>query len=266
MKFFVSAAVVALFSMATPGHAATTLYSQNFENPAAFVNDGGDVNIFNTVNQLYGNQPPGFSFAQEFTVETLIIGGTQAHGQGFKDPQGIGGQYVLGLLSNVQNDLLGLAFNVGSNRFLNLRVDVSSIDLSTFGGPFVPIGGAAPAFRFSLYDNPGGGNGVGSGTPLSFADAAGVAGPNKFTFDWRNIVAGLDATGNTNGNVILRVDLLSGGYAAFDNLVVASSDIQGEVPTVPEPGTWLLMLGGLAAVVGARRRSELLVREQGVPS
>lgn len=266
MNSFSHAALVGLFAIVGSSHAATTLYLQDFENPTGFVNDGGDVNIFRSVNQLYGNQPPGFSFAQDFTVETLIVGGTQAHGQGFQDPQGIGGRYVLGLLSNVQTDLLGLAFNVGSNRFLNLRVDVSSIDLSTFGGPFVPVGGAAPAFRFSLYDNPSGANGIGSGPPLAFADAAGVAGPNKFTFDWRNVVAGLDATGNTNGNVILRVDLLSGGYAAFDNLVVASSDIQGEVPTVPEPGTWLLMLGGLAAVVGARRRGGMLVREQGVPS
>ncbi|PTR17691.1 hypothetical protein C8R31_101858 [Nitrosospira sp. Nsp2] len=36
-----------------------TSYDQNFEHPVAFVNDGGDVNVFNPVNELYGNQPTG---------------------------------------------------------------------------------------------------------------------------------------------------------------------------------------------------------------
>lgn len=229
-------------------HAATVLYSQNFENPTGFVNDGGDFNIYKPVNQLYGGQPAGFAFAQNFTVETLLIGGTQAFGQGYKDPQGVGGSYVLGLLSDVQNDLLGLSFNVGTNNFLNFRVDVSSIDLDRQGGPFVPAQGLAPTFRFSLFDNPGGAVGVGSGTALSFADVTGTAGPNKYTFDWTNAVVGLSTTGNTNGNVILRVDLLQGGYAAMDNFVIAVSDQPGDVPNIPEPATWALMLAGLFAV------------------
>ncbi len=239
-----------------PANSATVLYSQNFENPTGFVNDGGDFNIYRPVNQLYGNQPAGFAFAQNFTVETLLIGGSQAFGQGYKDPQGVGGSYVLGLLSNVQDDLLGLSFNVGTNQFLNFRVDISSIDLDRQGGPFVPAQGLAPTFRFSLFDNPGAATGLGSGTALSFADVTGTVGPNKYTFDWTNAVVGLSTVGNTNGNVILRVDLVAGGYAAMDNFVIAASDQAGDVPSIPEPATWALMLAGLWAVARLAGRAK----------
>jgi hypothetical protein len=129
-----------------------------------------------------------------------------------------------------------------------------------FGGPFVPAGGLAPTFRFSLFDNPSGAAGLGSGALLSSADATGTVAPNKTTFDWTNVVIGLSAAGNTNGNVILRVDLLSGGYAAMDNFVVAASNVPGQVPPinpVPEPGTLGLVLAGAGAagvLARARRR------------
>ena len=238
---------------AASAQAATVLYTQDFESPVNFVNDGGDINIFRTVNDLYGNQPVGFTFAQPFTTETLLVGGTQAFGVGYKDPQNIAGSYAVAMLSDAQDDRLALAFNVGTEKFLNFQLDISSIDLDRFGGPFVPGGGAAPTFRFSLYDNPSGLTGLGSGTALSFAERTGTIASNKFTFDWTNVIVGLDATGNTNGNVILEIDLLSGaGYAAFDNFKVAAADQSG---VIPEPGTWALLLGGLGAMGFAMRRS-----------
>lgn len=236
---------------------STLLYRQDFENPVGFVNDGGDINIFRTVNQLYGDQPPGFRFHQNFTTETLLIGGSQAFGVGYDDPDGRGGRYTLGMLSDRENDLLGLAFNVGAYDFLNFRADISSIDLDRFSGPFVPVGGAMPVFQFTLFDNPSGLPGLGMGTPLSIFDAAGGLSPNKYTFDWTNMVAGLSTGGNTNGNVILRIDLLSGGYGAIDNFVIAASNTAGEVPpisTVPEPMSMALLGTGLAGVAVVRRR------------
>lgn len=234
---------------------AQILYQQNFENPLGFVNEGGDINITRTVNQLYGNQPAGFTFTQNFTVETLHIGGTDAFGVGYKDPQARGGSYALGLLSTAQDDQLGLAFNVGAFKFLNFSVDVSSIDLDRFGGPFVPTGGLAPTFRFSLFDNPTGTPGLGLGTALSFADVTGTLSASKFTFDWTNVALGLDATGNTNGNVILRADLLTGGYAAMDNFVVAASNVTGGPTIAPEPSTYAMLSMGLLIVGIASRRT-----------
>lgn len=258
-----SATALALLS--APAAAVVVLYDQSFEAPNGFVNDGGDVNIYKTVNQLYGNQPAGFLFAQTNTVETLLVGGTQAWAAaqggsgGFKDPSGVGGSYVLGMLSTVQNDLLGLSFDVGSYKFLNFRLNVSSIDLDRWGGPFVPQGGAAPSFRFSLFDNPGGAVGVGAGTALDSVEVTGKVAPNKWTFDWSEFTVALDATGNTNGNVTLQVDLLSGGYAAMDNFRIAAADTSGDVgdPTnpVPEPYTLALLGIGLAAIrLGRARR------------
>lgn len=234
-----------------PVQATVTLYNQNFENPAAFNNDGGDVNIFNPVNSLYGNQPAGFTFAQANTVETLLITGNQAFGHGYSDPSGKGGNYALGMLSTVQNDLLGLSFNVGSNPFMNVRLDISSIDLSVFSGPFVPPG-AIPTFKFTLYDNPSGANGLGNGTILDEIQASGTASARD-VFNWSEVLLPLDTTGNTNGNVTLRIDLLEGGYAAMDNF-----HITADVLPIPEPETYAMLLAGLG-LVGfiARRRKQI---------
>lgn len=249
------ATAIAVLAATAPALAVpTVLYQQSFENPVNFVNDGGDVNIFRTINQLYSNQPPGFVFTQVFTVETLLVGGTQAWNTGFLDPQARAGRYVAGMLSDAQNDLLGLAFNVGANRYLNVQLDISSIDLDRYGGPFVPTGGLAPVFRLSLFDNPGGGAGIGTGTALSFIDVTGLVGPDKNTFNFSNHVAALDALGNSNGNVILRVDLLRGGYAAFDNLSIVADVDPGTTAPVPEPGSLVLVAAALALLAVGKTR------------
>jgi MYXO-CTERM domain-containing protein len=253
--------LAALAAAALSAQGTTVLYTQDFENPTGFVNDGADVNIFRTVNQLYGNQPPGFLFAQANTVETLLVGGSGAWvgpanpGGGFKDPQGVAGRHVLGMLSDVQNDLLGLSFNVGAFNFLNFQLDISSIDLNAWGGPFQPAQGTVPTFRLTLYDNASGAAGLGTGSVLDTADITGVAAPNRWTFNWTNHIVALDATGNTNGNVILRIDLLSGGYAAMDNFRIAASDEPGDVGgNVSEPASLSLAALALAALGALRRR------------
>ena len=222
----------------SPTHAVSTiLYNQDFENPAAFVNNGGDINIFNSVNALYGNQPPGFTF-------------TQAFGHGYSDPSNIGGNYALGMASgtnNTQNDLLGLSFDVGSNNFFNFSLSISSIDLSVFGGPVV-IPSSEPKYEFTLFDN--GVAGLGSGTILDSLQVSGTASARD-VFDWTNVLLPLDATGNTNGNVILRIDLLNSGYAALDNFLIVASDTPGEIPI---PATVWLFGTGIFGLLGLSRK------------
>ncbi len=239
-------------AMASSGYAGV-LYTQDFENPNGFVNDGGDINIFRSINQLYGSQPVGFVFSQSFTTETLLVGGTQAFGRGYVDPDGRAGKYVVGQLSDVQNDLLGLAFNVGAFKFLNVSMDISGIDLDRFGGPFVPASGFAPAFRFSLFDNPSGAPGIGGGTLLDRFDATAPFNPLKNSFLWTKVLNGLDASKSVNGNVILQIDVLSGGYAAFDNIVVSADDVN--IGVVPEPSTMVIFMAALGCcmVRGMRR-------------
>jgi len=119
MRFIAPLMAAAVVLWPAPALADVLLYSQDFEHPDNFVNDGGDINIFRTINQLYHDQPAGFVFSQTFTTETLLIGGTQAFGQGYKDPDGRGGQFVVSQLSDRQDDRLGLALNVGSVKILN---------------------------------------------------------------------------------------------------------------------------------------------------
>tara|TARA_R110002072_G_scaffold66291_6_gene163460 strand:- start:1089 stop:1985 length:897 start_codon:yes stop_codon:yes gene_type:complete len=238
--------------------ASTILYQQNFEAPVNFIDTSGVDVSQQSVNSLYGNQPPGFTFAQQHTVETLEINGGVAFGTGYIDTAGRAGNYMGGMLSSGQDDRLGLAFNVGSFDFLNMSIDVTSIDLNGLAGPFVPgFGvttnpGTEPTFRFTLFDNPSGANGIGSGTALDFADVTGTV-SDRNVVDFVTAVIGLDASGSTNGNVILQFDLLTGGYAGFDNITIVASNTQGEV-NIPAPGVLPLFALGLAGLAFARRK------------
>jgi len=254
-------AAAILISASAANAATRVLYDQDFENPAGFVNNGGDVNIGRTVNTLYGGQPAGFSFAQAFTVETLNITGSNratggaAFGTGYTDPSGKAGNFLIGMLSNRQNDLLGLSFNVGGFPFFNLGVDITSIDLSTFGGPFVPQGTAGiPTFQFTLFDNPSGAVTTGSGTILDQKTLTGTESP-KTVVDFTSEVIALSTLGNTNGNVTLQIDLLPGsGYAGFDNMVIAVSNDSGVIPLPAAVWMFLSAIGGLGCLAGWRRR------------
>ena len=218
--------------LATPVQAAELLYFQDFEQPAAYTNDGGDVNIRRPVNDNYGDQPPGFRFAQQFTVETLNISGAArgqrpaAFGTGYSDPSGWGGAYAIGMLSESQDDRLGLVFNLGGYRHLNIALDISSIDVSRWGGPYVPEQGAEPAFALRLFATSSGAPATHSATLLDEQIIRGTASPRD-TFDWTAHKVSLDASGADGGWVILQFDLLEGGYAAFDNLRIIASDDPG---------------------------------------
>ncbi|MFO0954357.1 MAG: PEP-CTERM sorting domain-containing protein [Isosphaeraceae bacterium] len=251
---------VALALSASPAEADFVLYNQDFEKPSGFVNNGGDINIFRSVNDLYGNQPAGFTFAQANTVETLLITGNQAFGTGYSDPQKVGGNYTLGMLSgfNTENDLLGLSFNLLGQNFLNFRLNISSIDLDRFGGPFNPTSGSVPAFDIVLFDNPTGATGLsGNGVVLDSARITGLPSSARSVFNWSEHVVALDAGRATNGNVTVRIDLVSGPsnsrYAALDNFLIVASNTPG---AVPEPSTLLLTglgVAGLGAFRFARR-------------
>ncbi len=261
MKALVLGAVAALLLVPNAVQAQTLLYNQDFEHPVGFANNGADLTQ-QSVNDLYANQPAGFVFTQQFTVETLYIGGTGAFGVGYSDPAGVAGHYALGFLSHAQDDLLGLAFNVGSFDFLNLRADFSQIDLGCCGQPFVPdVDPPAPIFQFSLYDNPSGLAGLGSGAVLDSFTATGTPNGTNFILAFSQALGGLNAAASTNGNVILRIDLLQGGYAVLDNLRVVASDTDGDVLLgVPEPGSWALMILGFGAAGLALRRRQAVGR------
>lgn len=242
--------------------ASVTLYEQDFENPnnpPAFQNGFGsgysDLSQ-QQVNDLYGGQPAGFSFAQAFTVETMLLTGSTAFGTGYNDTTGQGGNYAVGMLCCAQEDLLGLSFNVGAFDFFNFRLDISSVGLhGASGAPFASPADI-PIFQFTLFDNPTGTtNTGGNGTVLSQASLTGVASPLQ-DLVWTTGSFAFNTAGNTNGNVTLQVDLLQGGYAVFDNWKITASDTPGGgLGAVPLPAGLPLLMAGLAGLgIAGRRR------------
>ena len=64
----------------------------------------------------------------------MLLTGDQAFDSGYKDQTGQGGNYALGMLGSVQNDRLGLSFNLGAFDFFNFKIDVSSLGLHSGPG------------------------------------------------------------------------------------------------------------------------------------
>jgi hypothetical protein len=251
-KLYANLVAGLIISISTAAQSTSiTLYDQDFESPDGFINGSGYSDLSQqSVNDLYKDQPVGFSFAQTFTVETILLTGTQAFGTGYNDTSGQGGNYALGMLGSAQNDLLGLSFDIGTFDFFNFQIDISSVGLH--GGPGSPFAtaGDVPEFAFTLFDNPSGTAGVpGTGTVLDSGTLTGVASALD-VLSWTTGTFAFDASQSTNGNVTLQIDLVQGGYAAFDNFKITASDqAGGGINDVSVPATISLFSLGLALIM-----------------
>lgn len=253
--------VAAVLGVAAPAQAATLLYDQDFENPNSF-NPSLDRDVDQRpVNTLYGNQPAGFTFANNFTVETINVtdsvrpGGQRSFGSigGYFGDLSRAGNFVVGMLSTAQDDRLGLTFDITGFDFLNIRIDLTNLDLDCCGAPFHTGNyDTTPDFQFSLFDEAGAG-GLGGGALLDQVVFSAPASARN-EIDFTTVTFGLDAKQATDGIVTLQIDLLTGGYAAFDNLRIAASDTEGDVGVVPLPAAGWLLLGGVALLGAAGRR------------
>jgi len=192
------------------------LYSNDFESPnVPVVIDCGNSLDSRGINLLYGS--PGFVYNQQFTVEAIKHADLQGL---YSDPEGKGGAYSLGMLSTAQDDKLALTFDAQGRAFVNVGIDLSSIDVAGCGGPF---GVAAPVMRISLLDSPGGTFAFNQ-TVLDTKTITGEAAPDQWTFHWHTGVVSLAVSGSTDGHVSILFDLLESGYAAFDNLSIVASN------------------------------------------
>lgn len=197
------------------GHAQTViLYENNFEKPnVPLVVDCGNSLDTRGINFLYGEKD--FEFAQDFTVEAVFLHDPAGKYKNAGDH----GDHALGMLSTVQDDKLALAFDSRGYSFINVGLDLSSIDVEGCAGPF---GVSAPKLRITLLDRPDGIVDYAQ-TELATQDVVGVAAADAWTFRWKKEVVGLSTEGTKDGKVTIVFDLLEGGYAVFDNLSITAS-------------------------------------------
>ena len=268
---------VGLLAMPIAAHAdSITLFDQDFEAPVGFVNgygSGYDDLSQQPVNDLYGNQPAGFSFTQQATVETLQLDGDQAFGTGYDDPTGQGASYALGMQQRIEDDRLSLTFAVGDFDFFNLQFDMSNIGISGgIGSPFAEET-VEPTVNLSVFD---GGWDFGQNfantpyaayfpAPLAADTHTGTASALS-VLDWTTYTGAFDVSGNTTGTVTLQFDLANTGYIALDNFLITASDDAlegipvkspvGGMSPVPLPAGLPLLLAGLLGlgVAGRARR------------
>jgi hypothetical protein len=197
------------------GHAQTViLYQNDFESPnVPLAVDCGNSLDGRGINTLYGTDE--FQFDQKNTVEAVFL----------HDPigkyknAGEHGNYALGMLSTLQDDKLALAFDARTYPFLNIGLDISSIDVEGCAGPF---GVTAPRLRITLIDRPGGIIDY-EGTQLDSKEIVGAMAPDGWTFRWKTEVVSLSTEGSLEGTVTVVFDLIEGGYAVFDNLSITAS-------------------------------------------
>ncbi len=175
------------------------------------------------INDVYGT--PENLFDQVATVEPVFIEYSTAPWE-YLDPLDIGGNYSIGMLSNLENDMLSLSFDKQGLDFLNVRMDIAPIGLALC----LTSNPTTPTFRLTVYDDPDGIFDISNitETVLDFADVTGIA-PDpsnpKYNMQWKEVLAGLDVSGSTNNNIALVWDLLgTSGYATFDNLEISASN------------------------------------------
>lgn len=194
-----------------------TLYENDFEKPnrPISVSCGNSLDQ-DGVNDAYGK--PGYNFIEQFTVETVVLHDPAGKytGQGDKN-----GNYALGMLGSVQDDRLAFRFDVMGQQFLNVAMDVSSIDVDGCGGYF---GVETPRFKISLLDDAGG-EFSWSAKKFDEKTLEGEASNSPWSFHWSRGTVALDASKATTGSVIVVFDLVSSGYAAFDNLKITASKL-----------------------------------------
>ena len=198
-----------------------TFYENDFETPnqVPVLNCGSALDQ-TLINTMYGGS---FSYSQAYTVETVILDSCWQGVPGscaipYANPDGIGGKYAIGMLRNREEDRLWFDFTYPSDLpYMNIDVDISSIDVNGCNGPYSPPGIQDPAvFKLTLFS---GATILGSET-ITGAERS----PNHWTFKWshhRVVFAKGAAT-----NLRLEFDLpdASSGYAVFDNLRIWGSD------------------------------------------
>jgi len=214
-----------------------TFYENDFETPNAGQVVGqtrcGTNLDLTPINTMYGT--PQNTFGQVNTVETVMISdcwdSDSTCNTPYDNPQGIGGNYAIGMLRDGEDDKLWLDFMVTDDDilFFNADLDISAIDVRGCGGPFSPAGvQLPPVFQINLID-------LDTDTIIGTQTLTGLAGaPNQWTYKWQHKTVVFNRNPSQT-NLRARIDAVLGssGYAVFDNIRIWGTDTD---PRTPEMG------------------------------
>jgi hypothetical protein len=219
-RFFGALFTVSLTWAAPPLLAAAqeiTLYENDFEKP----NQPVEVSCGNSLDQAGINETfgkAGYNFIEQYSVETVVLHDPMGK---YSDQGSRNGDYALGMLGSVQDDKLAFRFDMQGQQYLNVAMDVSSIDVEGCGGPF---GVETPKFKVMLLEDADGEFNW-SNKKLDEKMLEGEASSDAWKFHWTRGTVALDAGEAKTGNIIVVFDLVTAGYAAFDNLKITAAKL-----------------------------------------
>ncbi len=276
----VLAAVIAACGAAFGGASAQaleiTIFDQDFETPRSFIGSNATAPDVDSrpPRDIHLSRSARAGIQSSVTVETINVTNSESTDpsadQQFKSIGGYtgdldqSGNFLLGMLSDLEDDRFSLIFFFEELDFLNVQIDLTNLDLDCCGGQFHGPGvDTTPDFQFSLFT--GRGNGNFQVVPDTLLDrkvfSPGASAPN--VIDFTTFAFSLDASDASTGFGLLELDLLSGGYAGFDNLTVSFSDTPVGVSEVPLPASGLLLLSGLAGFGALKRRKKRVAMAEG---
>ena len=200
------------------------LYENDFERPLSTPTTGCSPDLDQTsVNTLYRGTATGTGgggeFAQEFTVETILLNGPNNQ---YSDSLGLGGDYAIGMLSTLQNDRLALTLNAQRLPFINLSLLLTPLNVPGCGGPFELD---TAQLTVTVYDTPGGTFSFSSpGTQLDLDTLRGGApASDPYATAWVKDSSSLDISVATDSFVTVVFDAVGSEYLVFDNVSISSS-------------------------------------------
>lgn len=215
------------------------LYLNDFEDPnrRVFSSCGGGADIRDdAINILFSKS--GFKFHQQETVEVVHLDGLQRnldHSEGdpiFENPQGVGGNFAIGMFSDQEEDKLSLTLDTHDFSFLNIGISLAAANLPGCGGPFTYENRSyKPKVHVSVLDSPEleGDFNDWDEQPLDEGDLEGseVSGSDladlPFKLNWGYDMIGLDVSSSSDGYVTIVFDLEGVPYAIFDDLIIVGS-------------------------------------------
>jgi hypothetical protein len=177
----------------------------------------GDMNIYYATNEsrfiIYEKPHVVFLNHQWFNSSKTYTGSGDQQGK-----------YAMGIKSIWgRGDKAGLVLNPNGKKYVNVKMDISTIGMSCNTGTLVSSM-PTPSVLVQAYNND---ELLVKGKTLDTGTMKATKGANDYTYNWQTSVTSLDVSNSKNGTVFIVWGLLYDlkyVYLALDNIVITASD------------------------------------------